>query len=262
MASEMADLIRRQGGTPLSAPAMREVPLPERRDVLEAVDGVSEDRFQMVVFLTGVGARAFLAAADAHGKKAEVLAGLGKAMVVCRGPKPLAVCRQNGIPVYLVAPEPNTSEDLLAALQEKGAPQRGAPVLLQHYGVANHAFRHGLDRMGAQVTDISLYAWDFPTDVEPVRRAIDTMVSGGADALLLTSQQQARNLFALAERFGSSAALRRVLAETVVVGSVGPVVTRTLAQYGVEPDVVPEHPKMGILVRALGEYFDQRAGAR
>lgn len=256
MASEMADLIRRQGGTPLSAPAMQEVPLPQRREALQSVGRVIQGEFQITIFLTGVGLRAFIATADSAGKKEALLESLRVRRVVCRGPKPLLVCRQNNIPVFLVAPEPNTSEDLLAALKEAAGDLRGVPILLQHYGIDNAALKAALEALGASVTDLRLYEWGLPQNVQPVREAIDALISGKADALLLTSQQQARNLFLLAEQFGSLTALKQALAEHVVVGSVGPVVTRTLAEEGIVPDVVPEHPKMGVLVRDLASYWE------
>ena len=250
----MADLVRRHGGKPLSAPAMQEVPLPESPAVRDAIDGVIGSRFLMVVFLTGVGARALIDAADSLGRKQELLEGLRRGRVVCRGPKPLAVCRRNDIPVYLVAPEPNTSEDLLRVLRADPIALSGARVLLQHYGVANAVVKDGLEGMGAAVVDVSLYAWALPTDTAPVRRAIEAITGGHADAVLFTSQQQARNLFALAEKFGAGATLKAAL-HGLVVGSVGPIVTRTLADFGISPQVVPEHPKMGSLVVALGEYW-------
>ena len=255
-APEMADLVRRQGGTPLSAPAMQEVPLPESAEVRLAVDEVIADRFKMTVFLTGVGLRAFLEAGDHLGKKDVLLAGLRRTKVVCRGPKPVAVCRRNDIPVYLVAPEPNTSEDLLRLLRQEESSLKGERVLLQHYGATNTVVTAGLEGMGARVSEVSLYAWALPTDTEPVRKAIDVMIAGQADAVLFTSQQQARNLFQLAGQFGKVEALKEALRDRVVVGSVGPVVTRTLRELGVTPGVVPEHPKMGPLVVALAHEWE------
>ena len=260
MASEMADLVRRHGGKPLSAPAMQELPLPESRAVQDAIEHVIGDRFLMVVFLTGVGARALIDAADHLGRKQALVEGLRRTKVVCRGPKPLAVCRRNDIPVYLVAPEPNTSEELLGVLQADQAVLSGARVLLQHYGVTNAVVKDGLEIMGATVVDVSLYAWGLPTDTAPVGKAIDAIIGGHADAVLFTSQQQARNLCALAKQFGAVTALKAALGR-LVVGSVGPVVTRTLAEFGITPQVVPEHPKMGLLVVALGEYLSARESA-
>jgi uroporphyrinogen-III synthase len=38
-----------------------------------------------------------------------------------------------------------------------------------------------------------------------------------------------------------------------VVASIGPICNEALARHGIAPDVVPEHPKMGHLVRAAAE---------
>ena len=34
----------------------------------------------------------------------------------------------------------------------------------------------------------------------------------------------------------------------IVIGSVGPVCTQVLRQFGIEPDIEPVHPKMGSLI--------------
>ena len=60
-ASEMEALIRRFGGVPLSAPALREVPLetsPQAEDFLRRLDAGAID---VVILLTGVGTRALVA---------------------------------------------------------------------------------------------------------------------------------------------------------------------------------------------------------
>jgi uroporphyrinogen-III synthase len=53
----------------------------------------------------------------------------------------------------------------------------------------------------------------------------------------------------------------RALQSTVVVASVGPTCSGAIAALGVTPRVVPEHPKMGPLVQALGAYFERARGA-
>jgi uroporphyrinogen-III synthase len=45
----------------------------------------------------------------------------------------------------------------------------------------------------------------------------------------------------------------QALREDLAVASVGPVMNTALADYGIEPEIVPAHPKMGILVRAASE---------
>jgi uroporphyrinogen-III synthase len=57
---EMSRLIETYGGKPVHAPAMREVPLSSNPQALKFADALFEGKFDAVVFLTGVGARALL----------------------------------------------------------------------------------------------------------------------------------------------------------------------------------------------------------
>jgi uroporphyrinogen-III synthase len=47
--------------------------------------------------------------------------------------------------------------------------------------------------------------------------------------------------------------VREALREDVVIASVGPVMTATLEAYGLSADIIPNHPKMGPLVKAAAE---------
>jgi uroporphyrinogen-III synthase len=53
----------------------------------------------------------------------------------------------------------------------------------------------------------------------------------------------------------------RALNGRVVVGAVGPTSRAILEAYGVKPQVVPEHPKMGPLVMALMRHLQAQTQA-
>ena len=257
MPSQLAGLIERHGGRALSAPALREVPLPTRPEVVDAIEALAQGNVDIVVFQTGVGARALLAAAESLGRKDDVLQGLRDVRVVCRGPKPLAVMREHRVPVALAPPEPYTSETLVASLSSAGWDFQGKRVLLQHYGEVNAYLRDELSRRGAALKEISLYEWALPEDTSPLEEAIEAMVEGRVDAVAFTTQAQVRHLFQVADRLGRKEALKDAMRERVVVAPVGPVCVRALAQEGVTSHVTPDHPKMGPLVLALAGYFTQ-----
>src|SRR5262245_65729902 len=61
-AGPMAELIARQGGVPVAAPALREVPIGDNPAVFAFADRLIAGDFDVVIFLTGVGTR-FLAQA-------------------------------------------------------------------------------------------------------------------------------------------------------------------------------------------------------
>ncbi len=238
------------------APALLEVPLPERQEVADLINALCSGRIELFVFLTGVGARAVLSAADAIGKKEDVIQALTEMKVVCRGPKPVAVMRANKVPIDLVAPEPHTSEVLMNSIKAQSWDLRGKTIALQHYGEINTYLRDRLADMGAEIVEISLYKWELPNDIGPIENAVRSMVQRQADAVLFTSKVQIRHLFLVAERLGLKDSLKKALSSTMVVGTVGPVCVQALAKEGIAPHVTPIHPKMGPLVLALAEYFE------
>ncbi len=255
MPSELAALVSRHGGDPVNAPALREVPLPMRQDVQDMVDAICRRTVEAAVFLTGVGARALINAADELGRKDEFLAALHDTKIICRGPKPVAVMRQNSIPIALIAPEPFMSEDLVSAVKDTGWDFRGKRVALQHYGEINAYLRGELAEMGAEVMEASLYAWELPEDTAPVVDAIQRIIARDVDAVMFTTQSQVRNLMRIADDNSMARDLQDAVAEDIVVASVGPVCSRALREHGIAPHVEPEHPKMGPLVIALADHF-------
>jgi uroporphyrinogen-III synthase len=44
----------------------------------------------------------------------------------------------------------------------------------------------------------------------------------------------------------------------MVVASIGEVTSRALREMGIEPQVTPEDPKMGPMVKALADFFESR----
>jgi uroporphyrinogen-III synthase len=56
-AKEVEKLIRTYGGEPIVVPAMREVGLESNQHVLEFAAKVLEGRYDLIIFMTGVGVR-------------------------------------------------------------------------------------------------------------------------------------------------------------------------------------------------------------
>jgi uroporphyrinogen-III synthase len=108
-ARELGLIVTSYGGRPLVAPSMREVPLESNAEALAFVDDLINEEFDVVIFLTGVGTRALVDLVQrAHGSRKKFVEALSQTIVVARGPKPVAVLRELQVPVWLMAPEPNT----------------------------------------------------------------------------------------------------------------------------------------------------------
>jgi uroporphyrinogen-III synthase len=254
MSGELAAIVERLGGKAVSVPAVRETPLDHPEDIGAFLDALCDGRFAVVVLMTGVGVTALLRDAERLGRLDTVLAALRKAITVCRGPKPVAVLRRNGVPVGLTAAEPHTTTELLQALDSVDV--AGKAVAFVHYGERNETAADSLRARGAQVDEICLYEWRLPDDIAPLERLVEEIIGGRVDAIAITSQIQCRHLFHVAESHGQSRALTEALNAKVVVAAVGPVCASALRSFGVIPHVQPAHPKMGPMMVALADYFE------
>jgi len=136
-ARELAQLIANNGGHAVVAPATREIPAHDHGDALKFASSLRDGSLDVVIFLTGVGARALAQAAETVCSRQEFVEALGRTTVIARGPKPVAVLREWGVPIAATVPEPNTWRELLRLLDERSSefPISGRSVTIQEYGV-------------------------------------------------------------------------------------------------------------------------------
>ena len=138
---------------------------------LAFAEDLFQGKFDMLILLTGVGTRLLNQVIETRwpaGAFAEALRGI---TVVARGPKPMAVMREWGVPVAVAVPEPNTWREILAATE--GRAERR--VAVQEYGRPSQELIDGLRARGAEVTSVPVYQWDLPED-------LGSVAGGGAAA--------------------------------------------------------------------------------
>lgn len=249
---EMSRLIEAYGGKPLHAPAMREVPLSSNPEALRFGDALYEGKFDVVIFLTGVGARALSKVLEGVHPTEKFLEALRKISVLARGPKPVAVLREWKVPITLTAPEPNTWREMLQAIDNNKLDLRNKRVAVQEYGVSNPQLLEGLRERGARVTPVPVYQWDLPEDQAPLRAAVHSVIGRQIDVALFTTSVQVDHLFQVAEQVGKKDALKAGL-EKVVKASIGPTTSEVMRSYGLAIDLEASHPKMGFLVKEAAE---------
>src|SRR5437879_3717921 len=173
-AAEMVELIRKQGGDPFVAPSMREVPIDENDAVFQFAERLFAGEFDMVVLLTGVGTRQLNRMLATRYPETALADALRRVAVAARGPKPVAALREMGLTATVVAPEPNTWRELLAALE--GRPERR--IAVQEYGRSNPDLLEGLRARGAEVTPVRVYQWGLPEDAAPLQEAARRLAAG------------------------------------------------------------------------------------
>ena len=229
---------------------MREVPLSDQHEALAFGEELLRDGYPIIVLLTGVGTRMLVDALCTRFALPDVVAALGRAKLVCRGPKPVAALKALGLKPTLVAPEPNTWSDLLALIDAQ-LEVANEMVAVQAYGRLNEPLLEGLTARGAKVRSVAIYAWALPEDLAPLRSAIAQICAGTVDVVAFTAAQQLAHLFEVAAESGAEVELARSLKERVVIASIGPIMSEALQGRGLRADLEPEHPKMGHLVQAV-----------
>lgn len=253
-AKEMAELIRINGGEPFLAPAVMEVPLEHNQQAFAFAARLHSGEFDMMIFLTGVGARLLHRILATRDPEDRFLEALRKLTVVARGPKPNAVLREWQVPVQITVPEPNTWRELLTAVANRSEKS----LALQEYGRSNPELLNGLATQGRQVARVPVYQWSLPADTAPLTQALTDLLAGTYQAAIFTSGIQIEHFLEFAAQRGQRDAAQHALAR-LFVASIGPTCSESLRACGLSPAMEPSHPKMGILVReAALQYAENR----
>ncbi|MGH8724545.1 MAG: uroporphyrinogen-III synthase, partial [Burkholderiales bacterium] len=132
----------------------------------------------------------------------------------------------------------------------RDVPLKGERVIVQRYGVQNVELDRALEARGAQVAEIPTYRWSLPEDTRPLEELIGALERGEMHAAVFTNAEQARNLFAVAERLNKKRVLQESLNRTLVA-SIGPVASAALRDLDVKVGLESSPPKLGALMSAL-----------
>jgi uroporphyrinogen-III synthase len=251
-ATEGADLVRRYGGKPLSLPVLRETPLDNDTECRAALRQLCSSGTDALILLTGVGTRALFELATKYELEAKLRAACKKALVVVRGPKPTAVLRELKVRIDRTADSPNTSAEVLAAIADD--PIKRAAVQL--YGSPDQLLMDGLNARGIEILELPVYRYGFPENLAPVLSFLQGRDK--PDVLAVTSANQVRNLFDIADMKGLADELRQRL-EGVAIASVCPVSTKAIEEHGLSVAIQPENPTLGALIREIARHFSEGA---
>lgn len=253
---EQVTLLERRGASVVWAPALSQDPNQvddaELRAATEEVIGRPVDMF---LATTGVGMKAWFAAAEAWGNLDVLLKTLGDAEILARGPKSVGALRRRGLR-ELWAPESECFEDVLEHL--RGRDLKGRRIVVQEHGQSLSMVAHALRRQGADVTTVTVYRVASAEDPEPMFRMIDLIADRELDAVTFTS---APAVAALMEAAGSTGRRDEVISAfqaDVVASCVGPVTAAAFEMWGV-PTIQPERSRLAAMVKQLETELPSRS---
>jgi len=251
MAMEITRLIERYGGRPLVAPVLREIPPEDHSVVYEFGARLMAGRVDMLILLTGVGTTALFDLLKTHHSWSSISAALAQITLIARGPKPVAALKAAGLQATVTVPEPNTWVDLISTLDGHRS-VKGLRVAVQEYGVSNLDLLQALEQREAEVFPIPIYKWALPNDLAPIRHALNEIIAGRVNVMLITNAAQADHVMQVLEQDGKVEPFRSALTK-MVVASIGPTASERLRHHRWPVDFEPSHPKMGVLVKEVSE---------
>jgi uroporphyrinogen-III synthase len=251
---ELAAALERRGASIKHAPALSMVPHVDDDTLIEATARLIDDPPDVVVATTGVGFRAWIEAADAHGLADDLLGVLDRARIVARGPKARGSVQAAGLGADWVA-ESETSAEVAEVLLSEGV--QGLHIAIQHHGAGADGLDEVFAKAGARVSPLVVYRWGPAPDPDAVAASVRAAAAGEIDAVVFTSAPGAEAWMQAVEEAGVlDEVVSRFTTGELVAASVGPVTSRPLVGRGIEP-LEPERGRLGALVRALvGHYED------
>lgn len=253
---QQAELFERRGATVMHGPTIATEYLDGEGTLIDATREVIRRQPDYFVATTGTGVTAWFEAANARGMGAELLASLGSARILARGPKAAASLQVAGLSVWALSTTERFSD---CVTQLRSQPLAGATVVVQEYG--SHALEAvaQLQADGARVVRVPVYRWQLPADRAPARKLLAAVCDGRVDAITFTSAPALRHLFRLADDEGLGGRLRSRLNQgRPVAACMGPVCADQARALDIQYPVFPEIGRLGLLVRCVSEALQRR----
>ena len=248
-ADDQAVMFERLGAEVLLGPALSTHKLPDPDALRARTEALAADPPDYVIANTGIGMRTWLSAAAGWGLEEPLQHALAATRLVARGPKAAGALSSAGLKAWWRSPTEQLS-DLLDHLEQQGL--EGRTVAFQLHGDDGREVVDRLEGAGATVTTMPVYVWGPPTDPGPATELIRRCCDGELDALTFTAGPQVRALIDLATAAGLGPRLLETLdSGRVVVGCIGPVCAAVAAEAGIGGLVVPDHWRLGSLVKVV-----------
>ncbi|MBW1603215.1 uroporphyrinogen-III synthase [Streptomyces sp. JJ66] len=254
-AEELIALLERRGATVQHAPALRILPLADDTELLSATQRLLATPPDTVIATTAIGFRGWVEAAHGWALGEDLLAVLGRAELLARGPKVRGAIRAAGLSERW-APASESLAEVRERLLAEGV--KGRRIAVQLHGEPLSDFSQTLRDAGAEVIPVPVYRWLPPEDPGPLDRMVDAVTARTLDAVTFTSAPAALSLLTRARERGLGDALLEALRHDVYAACVGPVTAAPLAAHGV-PTEAPERFRLGPLVQLLCTRLPKRA---
>lgn len=251
-AAELGAALQRRGAVVRYAPALSMVPNESDALLIAGTRALLADPPDIAVVTTGIGFRAWIEAADAVGLADDLIAALGRARLVARGPKARGAIQAAGLQADWVA-ESETSAEIAEVLLDEGV--AGRRITVQHHGSGADGLDEAFTAAGARVQSLVVYRWGPPPDPAALDASVRATAAGEIDTVVFTSAPGCVAWLAAVDAAGVDAPVRSLFqAGSVVAAAVGPITAQPLIDRGIVP-LVPARGRLGALVRTIVDHY-------
>ncbi|CAN5459531.1 uroporphyrinogen-III synthase [soil metagenome] len=245
---EQIGLLVRRGASTVWAPALSlGANHVEEADLRAATEDVLSRPVDLFLATTGIGVKAWFAAADRWGLLEPLLEHLGTAEILARGPKSVGALRANGLR-ELWSPASEEFEDVLEHL--RGRELRGCRIVVQEHGQSLSMVAHALRRRGADVSSVAVYRVVAAEDPEPMFHLIDQIADREVHAVTFTAAPAVAALMDAASSTGRREDVVSAFQADVLASCVGPVTAAAFELWGV-PTIFPERSRLAAMIKQL-----------
>ena len=158
------------------------------------------------------------------------------------GPKTAKFLRDRGIEVELV-PKEYKAENLAREMIKAGI--EGKKILVARADIGREVLTKELQKH-ADVKEVTIYNTIMPCDKTPMREMLSALEKGTVTAVIFTSSQNVRNMFASLDKGRLLEGLKKTK-----VCAIGPITARTLEEKGVNVDVMPKEYTVEACLEAI-----------
>jgi uroporphyrinogen-III synthase len=260
---EQAELLERRGARVQHGPSIRTFPLYDEEGLQAATQAVVDHPPDLVVLITALGTRGWMAAAESMGMGDALLDALAGARIYARGPKAAGAALTASLEVTWKAPDAKTSQ-IVEHLVAEHAPgrdggQAALRVAVQLDGSEDRWIADELVAAGFDVVPVPIYRWTMPIDPTPATRLAQAVADATVDAVTFTAGPALANFVELAGEQGCLDAMLGSFNDgSVAAVCVGPVCAEKAHRLGITRTIEPNHPRLGAMVQACAAAFSDR----
>ncbi|MGB9915453.1 MAG: uroporphyrinogen-III synthase [Candidatus Bathyarchaeales archaeon] len=250
-AEETGKLITERGGEPYFFPTIEIKSSSSSTENAKLIEALERGKVDYVIFMSVNGVKYLFEAAEKLGRLNHFKKLLAKPAIVAVGPKTAQELDKHQIRVDII-PQAYTSDTIIASLQQRGV--SGKEIWIPRTKQASPSMAEKLQALGGRVHEVYVYESKLPENKAATARFLQDLVGGKLHAIIFSSSLSAKNLFSMLAPHVSAEKLRNLLNKLTIV-AIGPKTAETLAELGLDVDVMPKTYLLEEALSALAKHW-------